>query len=137
MAMIKLFTLERATTLLPVVEARIAALQVAVHDTAALRAATAAVRPGSVTARNLMQEMTFVVNAAHDAKAELDRLGVVVTDLEAGQVAFPAQVGGELVSLTWRRGDDAITHYRRIVGDEGVLAPEQPLERLAGATGAT
>jgi hypothetical protein len=132
--MIKLFTLERATELLPIVESRVAALQAAVHDTAALRTACAAARPGSVASRNLVQEMTFVVSAAHDAKAELDRLGVVVTDLEAGQVAFPAQLGGELVSLTWRRGDGAITHYRRIVGDSDVLSSDQPLEALPHAT---
>jgi len=128
--MIKLFTLERATQLLPVVESHLGTLQTSMDDTTRLRAARAAARPGSVTARNLVQEMTFVVAAAHDAKAELDRLGVVVTDLESGQVAFPAQLGGEMVSLTWRRGQDAITHYRRLAGDGDMTAPEQPLERL-------
>jgi hypothetical protein len=127
--MIKLFTLEGATRLLPVVETHLAALQDAVHDAAALRATASEVRSGSLAAKNLLHEVAFVVSVAHDAKAELDRLGVQVTDAERGAVAFPANVDGELVSLTWRRGQDAITHYRRVSGDGHVSPVEQPLDR--------
>ena len=127
--MFKLFTLEGATRLLPVVETHLANLQGAVHDVATLRAAAMTARDGSVAARNLLHEVAFVVTVAHDAKAELDRLGVEVTDAEHGAVAFPAQLGGEVVSLTWRRGQDAITHYRRLSGDGEASPAEQPLER--------
>jgi hypothetical protein len=114
---VKLFTIDEATELLPVVDAHVDTMQSAARDATELRQAAVRTRTGSVDARNLVQEIAFVVGQAHDAKAELDRLGVVITDLEHGQVAFPAQLGGELVSLTWRRGEDAITHYRRLADD--------------------
>jgi hypothetical protein len=125
----KLFTLEGATRLLPVVETHLATLQEAVHDAAALRAAASTMRDGSVAFRNLALEVSFVAEVAHDAKAELDRLGVEVTDAEHGAVSFPAELGGEVVSLTWRRGQDAITHYRRLNGDGRVLPVEQEIGR--------
>lgn len=116
--MVKLFTLDEATRLLPVVEAHVHALQTSARDADELRRATLVKRGDGVEARNLLQEIAFVVGVAHDAKAELDRLGVEVTDLEHGQVAFPSQMGGEFVSLTWRRGDPGITHYRRVTGGD-------------------
>jgi hypothetical protein len=127
----KLFTLEGATRLLPVVDTHLATLQGAVHDAAELRAAAITTRGRGIAALNLMQEVAFVAAVAHDAKAELDRLGVEVTDAEHGKVAFPARLGGEVVSLTWCRGQDAITHYRRHGGDGEALPAEQPLERHA------
>jgi hypothetical protein len=131
--MIKLFTVEAATRLLPVVDAHVGALQRAVSDTAALRTAAAGKRPDTVEGRNLLHEVGFLIGVAHDAKAELDRLGVQVTDLEEGHVAFPAQLGGEMVCLTWRRGERAITRYRRLsaLGDD--VPPEQPLAPSATA----
>ncbi|CAN5684234.1 hypothetical protein BH23DEI1_BH23DEI1_13870 [soil metagenome] len=125
--MIKLFTLERATRLLPVVEAHLDVLQTSVRDAAALGREATSLRPGGIAARNLANELGFVIHTAHDAKAELDRLGVEVIDAEDGSVAFPAQVGGEMVALTWRRGQDAITHYRRLDGATGTTADERPL----------
>lgn len=130
----KLFTLDQATRLLPVVDTHVSALQDAARDVVALRRDVAAGRSGSVATRNLLQELSFVVGAAHDAKAELDRLGVEVTDLEHGVVGFPAQVDGELVSLTWRRGQPRITHYRRLSDRPGPEA-EVPLARENGNGG--
>jgi hypothetical protein len=134
---IKLFSVEAATRLLPVVESHVEALQRAARDTAALRTAATEMRPDSVEARNLIQEVGFLVGVAHDAKAELDRIGVQVTDLAEGHVAFPAQLGGEMVCLTWRRGERAITRYRRLsaLGDDAT--PEQPLSPLGGDATAT
>jgi hypothetical protein len=127
---IKLFSVEAATRLLPVVEAHVDALQRAARDTVALRAAATGMRPDSVEARNLLQEVGFLVSVAHDAKAELDRLGVQITDLEEGHVAFPAQLGGEMVCLTWRRGERTITRYRRLSAQGDDVTPEQPLSAL-------
>jgi hypothetical protein len=124
-AVFKLFTISEATRLLPVIEGHVAALQGASHDAEALKqrlaeiasAAGAGRTTDRVESQNLLQELSFLAACAHDAKAELDRLGVELTDLEGGAVAIPASVGGEVVALTWARGQDAITHYRRLRGD--------------------
>ena len=129
--MIKLFTIEEATRLLPVIEGHVAALQGASRDANALKGRIAELAAGpaaersmaQVESHNLVRELEFVAGQAQTAKAELDRLGVQLTDLEHGAVAFPASVGGEMVALTWSRGQDTITHYRRLTGDR---AP-QPL----------
>jgi len=128
---IKLFTVDEATRLLPVIEGHVASLQAASQDANALkrRIGELSARPPAergvtqVESHNLVRELEFVAGQAQVAKAELDRLGVQLTDLEHGAVAFPASVGGEMVALTWSRGQDAITHYRRLTGDR---AP-QPL----------
>ncbi len=139
--MIKLFTIEEATRLLPVIEGHVAALQGASRDADALKRRIAEVAAGpaaersmaQVESHNLVRELEFVAGQAQAAKAELDRLGVQLTDLEHGAVAFPASVGGEMVALTWSRGQDTITHYRRLTGDR---APQPlPASALQGPQG--
>lgn len=123
--MFKLFTVTEATRLLPEIERHVAVMQRASREASDLKERIAAFaqrppaerRPVEVESRNLMRELDFVVHEAQGAKAELDRLGVELTDLEHGAVAFPASVGGEVVALTWSRGQDAITHYRRLAGN--------------------
>ena len=123
--MFKLFTITEATRLLPVIEGHVVTLQGASHDAVELKRRLAVLdqqpnagrTTGRVESQNLMQELSFLAGCAHDAKAELDRLGVELTDLEGGAVAIPASVGGEVVALTWARGQDEITHYRRLTGD--------------------
>lgn len=123
--MFKLFTISEATRLLPVIEAHVAALQGASRDASALKgrlATIAALAPAErtqrqVEAHNLAHELEFVVRSAHESKAELDRLGIELTNLEHGAVAIPSNLGGEVVALTWCRGQDGITHYRRLTGD--------------------
>ncbi len=123
--MFKLFTVTEATRLLPVIERHVGLMQRARREAAELkqRIADLAERPqtprtsAKVEAFNLMRELEFVVHEAQEAKAELDRLGVELTDLEHGAVAFPASVGGEVVALTWSQGQASITHYRRLAGD--------------------
>jgi len=131
----KLFTVTEATRLLPVIEGHVAVMQRASQEASDLKQRIAAYaqrapaerRSVEVETRNLMRELEFVVHEAQETKAELDRLGVELTDLKHGAVAFPASVGGEVVALTWARGQDAITHYRRLAGD----AAPQPLPRRA------
>lgn len=45
---------------------------------------------------------------------ELEELGVVVKDLDAGLLDFPALREGEEVELCWRVGEDAVRHWHRI-----------------------
>lgn len=125
--MFKLFTLEGATRMLPVVDARLQELQDALDALRETQGRAAGARVDGVEAQALRQELAFLVRAAHDARREVQRLGVQVEDLGTGVVEFPARVGGEVVHLVWERGHDAITHYHRLTGD----ATPRPLD---GAT---
>ena len=115
--MYRLFTLREATRLLPVVDEHLGALQSAASDLGRLRERLAVVPEASVEGRNLTTEVSFLLGVVHTSKAELDRLGVRVRDIEEGIVDFPSQLGAEVVVLSWERGQDAITHYRRLNGD--------------------
>jgi len=114
----KLFTLEGATRMLPTVDARLAELQRALSDLEEVQAQVGAARPNTVQALSARQELAFVLNAAHDARRDVERLGVQVPDLSTGVVEFPSRVDGEVVHLVWQRGQDAITAYHRLTGDE-------------------
>jgi len=114
----KLFTLQGANRMLPDVDARLTTLQQAVHDLEATQGLARAVRSGSAEALALRQELAFLVRAVHDAKHELAALGVMVPDVGRGVVEFPCRLGGEVVHLVWERGQDAITHYHRLTGDD-------------------
>lgn len=123
--MYKLFTYEEATKLIPVVDQTVGEMQDAVRDMTDLQSRLAAGESIGVETRNLVQEIAFLLEIVHQNKAELDRLGVHLKDVENGLVDFPSKLGAEVVCLTWERGQDAITHFHRLSGD---TAP-QPLPR--------
>jgi len=107
----KLFTVNEATALIPIVSRHVQELQTASCEIQRLRTQLKRVSQHSLTARNCIAELTFLVGLAQHEKAALDRLGVQLEDLSAGSVTFPGQVGNELVWLHWEPGQQAITHY--------------------------
>lgn len=127
--MYRLFTLTEATRLLPVVDEHLGELQSAAADLARLRERNTDLVAASVESANLAREMAFLLDVIHTTKAELDRLGVQVRDIEEGLVDFPSQLGAEVVCLTWERGQNAITHYHPLSGD----ADTRPLPRAVDA----
>ncbi len=136
--MFKLFTVDQAMRLLPVIEGHVASLQGASRDANDIKARLTefgqrqpAERTNSqVEIQNLMRELEFLAGQAKSAKVELDRLGVELTDVEHGAVAIPSSLCGEVVALTWEPGQAAITHYRRLAGDR---APRPlPSDALGG-----
>jgi hypothetical protein len=62
--------------------------------------------------------------AVAKAAASLQRLGVLVKDLDTGLVDFPARRGGEEVLLCWQLGEDEIGYWHG--ADEG-FAGRKPL----------
>ena len=129
--MYRLFTLEEATGLLPVVDTSLGEMQEAVCDMLSLRQSLASLNPDSPEARNVSQEISFLLSLIRERKADLDRLGVQLKDVESGLVDFPSRFGAEMILLTWERGQDTITHFRRLTGD----STPQPLPDLnLGAT---
>lgn len=121
--MFKIFSLEEANKLIPVVSDLLTDLKAGVDNVARLRRELDALEPSTVQARNAMQEIAFVLGQMHSAKAELDRLGVFVQDVEQGRVDFPSQLGAEVVCLTWQQGQNAITHYHRLTEADRLPLP--------------
>lgn len=115
--MYRLFTLTEATRLLPVVDEHLGVLQGAANDVARLRERLTELSAASIEANNVGKEIAFLLGVIHNSKAELDRLGVQIRDVEEGLVDFPSQLGAEVVCLTWEKGQDAITHYHALSGD--------------------
>jgi len=126
--MYRLFTLTEATRLLPVVDEHLGALQGAAADLASLRERGSAAEAATIEAVNLSRETTFLLEVIHTSKAELDRLGVQIRDVQEGLVDFPSQLGAEVVCLTWEKGQDAITHYHPLSGE----ADARPLPGTGG-----
>ncbi len=63
-------------------------------------------------------------HAVTQAAERLERLGVLVKDLDTGLVDFPALHGGEEVLLCWQVGEDEVAHWHGV--DEG-FAGRKPL----------
>ena len=63
-------------------------------------------------------------HAVTQAAERLQRLGVLVKDLDTGLVDFPALHQGEEVLLCWQVGEDEVTHWHGV--DEG-FAGRKPL----------
>jgi hypothetical protein len=127
--MYKLFTQDQATELISVVEPLLRELQETFKEAVRLRDERAALRPDSLRAQQLSAELAFVVRSAQLTKLELDRLGVVVKDVEQGLVNFPSTVAGEVVYLCWEQGEAAVTHYHAL--NEAVDA-RHPLPQRRG-----
>lgn len=129
--MYKLYSVSQANGLIPQIEQAVAEVRTALADLGMLKDRAAATRPMSVEARDLMMESAFLVSQLQDGKQALERMGVQISDMETGTVGIPAQVGAELVWLTWQPGQPAITHYRRMDRTEAM-----PLPGIAGEAAA-
>ncbi|MDQ3398136.1 MAG: DUF2203 domain-containing protein [Deinococcota bacterium] len=121
--MYKLFTVTEASEMIPVVDGHLRDMQGAIKDLLAAQQSFAKAKPLSIKARNLYEEISFLLRSIEGSKAELDRLGVYLKNVDAGVVDFPSRLGAEVVYLSWRQGEPAITHYHRLTAD----ATQQPL----------
>lgn len=131
--MYRLFTLEEATSLIPVVDQTLREMQSAVKDTLELRDTYARTK-GSVQARNLAEEINFLLRSIQENKLILDRMGVYIKDIDTGLVDFPSQLGAEVVYLCWEQGQDAITHYHRLNEGESARHPLPETAPLRGVS---
>jgi hypothetical protein len=74
--------------------------------------------------RSLQETFEREAAAVADCVERLERLGVVVKDLERGLVDFPALHDGEEVLLCWEVGEDEVAFWHGL--DEG-FAGRKPL----------
>ena len=112
--MYKLFTVQEANKLIPVVDQKLRELQGAVQDILALREALGPMNALSLEAQQTAEEIKFLLGVVQQEKLELDNMGVHLQDVETGLVDFPSRLGAEVIYLCWEQGEDAITHYHRL-----------------------
>jgi hypothetical protein len=72
----------------------------------------------------LDEQFQHETQAVKQAAEQLERLGVLVKDLDTGLVDFPALHEGEEVLLCWQLGEDEVAHWHGV--DEG-FAGRKPL----------
>ena len=77
-------------------------------------------------------EREKALQAAKDAMAEIDAIGVQVKDLDIGLLDFPCKVEGEILLLCWKMGEPAITHWHGT--DEG-FANRKPIDKRIASAG--
>jgi hypothetical protein len=131
----KLFTLDEAQALVPVlesllkraIEAKRAAEEI--NDELQILAQRISVSGGmhvnvAKVARQ-RTEMEAYVQRAKDAVQEIDSSGVQVKDLETGLLDFPSKLDDEILLLCWKMGEARITHWHTM---ESGFAGRQPLD---------
>ena len=126
----KVFTVEEANALVPLLQeafdrvhaliGRAQALRETIEATQALAARTAsnAAPQASRLSPVLTDELASVERAVEHELMELHRLGVVVKALEPGTVDVWAQKGTEWVHLCWQNGEHAFGHWHAVA--EGI-----------------
>jgi hypothetical protein len=59
----------------------------------------------------LREEITAAEQALQQARSELENLGVVLVDEEAGWVGFPTVVNGRRAFFSWKPGEDSLKFW--------------------------
>lgn len=131
----KIFTLEEAQSMLPVVESLLK------RATEGKQAAEEIESELSVLSRQIYlsggmhidvskvaarrAEMAEHMQRARESVAEIDEIGVQVKDLDAGLIDFPCRVEDEIVLLCWKRGELGIHHWHTV---ESGFEGRQPID---------
>ena len=120
----KLFTLEEAQSMLPVIESLLkramdgkqAAEQIETDLNLLSRRIYLSggmhVDIGKVAAQRI--EMEQHLQRARESVAEIDEIGVQLKDLESGLLDFPCRMDDEVVLLCWKSGEAAIDHWHTV-----------------------
>jgi len=83
--------------------------------------------PGSPDFMERLQENDTIARLIHEVKGlveEINSYGCVCKGVEQGLVDFPCLLGGEIVFLCWRYGEESVGHWHRI---EDGFAGRRPL----------
>ncbi len=128
----KLFTLEQALELLPVVRELIAAIQGAKGEMDRLSTELQSVMESSSSnghtgpskAAVLREQTTTAGARLEELMGELQELGCELKGIEQGLVDFPALRDGRTVYLCWQAGEDTISYWHEL--DTG-FAGRRPL----------
>jgi len=126
----RLFTVEEANALLPVVRPLVEGI---LDKIGRLKAKSAVVirneqidpdTPDLMGRLHENQEIAGLVNKIKSTVEEIERQGCVCKGLEQGLLDFPCLLGREVVFLCWQYGEAAVTHWHGV--EEG-FAGRRPL----------
>jgi hypothetical protein len=91
--------------------------------------------PGSADFMERLEENGAIARLIHEVKGlveEINSHGCVCKGVEQGLVDFPCLLGGEIVFLCWRYGEESVGHWHRI---EDGFAGRRPLLDQEGSGG--
>ena len=139
----KIFTLDEAQSLLPVLEAllkraregREAAelVESELGDLSRRIFLSGGMKVDIGRVAKQRAEMEGHLQRVQESAAEIDSIGVQVKDLEAGLLDFPFRLDEEVVLLCWRMGEPAIEHWHTVEsGFQGRKPVDERFKRKAG-----
>lgn len=120
----RLYTPEEANALLPELRRVLAQMRAAKRDLEAALQRLPEAR--GLERRSLEEEIRFLQGSLGMDARYLASLGVFLKDLEEGLVDFPARLGGEVVFLCWREGEEEVGHYHPLNGGFAARRPLKP-----------
>ena len=135
----KIFSVDEANGLIPILEKALAELTVLGREITTLRrelevlsaiesAGASGSNPDVRALREKEQAYTARLERFRQSLTEVSHYGCIIRDLELGLVDFYTMSRGQVVCLCWRRGEERIGHWHPI--DEG-FSGRRPLEELA------
>jgi hypothetical protein len=134
----KLFTVNEANTLLPVLESLLKqamegkqTMELIDKEMQALKHRiflTGGMKVDIVAVGRRKDDREKAIQRIKDAVAEIHATGVQVKDLEMGLLDFPHMVGGETVLLCWKLGEEL--HIQHWHGLEEGFAGRKPIATL-------
>ena len=119
----RVYSYQQAKALVPELERTLSQMQEAVRGLAEVKRRLEEVRPGTPEHRALLTEARFLERGLEADRAWLEAQGVVLRDLEEGVVDIPFKREGELVYLTWKRGEPEPAHWHDVTEDFRQLKP--------------
>jgi len=131
----KIFTLEEAQSLLPVVESLLKRAMEGKQsaeevDSGLSELARKIFLSGGMKVdvnrvAKMRAEMENHLQRARESVAEIDAIGVQVKDLDTGLIDFPCRLDDDVVLLCWRMGETAIEHWHTM---ESGFQGRQPVD---------
>jgi hypothetical protein len=131
----KIFTLDEAQSLLPVLESL---LKRAMEDKRSAQTIesgltglaqriylSGGMKVNTAEVAKQRAEMEDHLKRARESIAEIDAIGVQVKDLDAGLLDFPCRVDDQVVLLCWRMGESTIEHWHTV---EAGFQGRQPVD---------
>ena len=137
--MSKIFTLDEAQTLLPVLEAllrraqdqgrRCAEIEVELEQLRQQIVLAGGMHVDVAKAARRRAERDKSLQDTKDALAEIEAIGVQVKDLEKGLLDFPCVMDGKTVLLCWKLGEEEIAFWHSV---EDGFSGRKPLDARFG-----
>jgi hypothetical protein len=118
---LKIFTLEEAQAVLPVVEALLKRALAAGQSSVEIEEELQQLKQKIFVSGGMRVDVIFVLRRrdalalyeqqVEETVTEINSIGVEVKDLAAGLLDFPCMLDSEVVLLCWRQGESRIAHW--------------------------